>query len=212
MNVAMKQRLVGTLVLGALALILIPMLLDGEGVEAPPMTATIPPAPGIDTTPVPAPVRPVIRADEIAVPLIVPADSESAVAVEETGVEETAGIPAEIPQEPDPASEVAVTVDAPPPDPEQPRLDTQGLPESWSVRLGSFGDRRNAEALHERLVAAGYKAYLRSLRGGNGGLTGVYVGPLMTRGEANRLQAELVLAFELNGIVERFTVESPPAQ
>src|SRR5690349_15559095 len=62
----MKQRLVGTLVLGSLALILIPLLLDGEGVERPPLSGSIPPAPVFDTTPLPEPTRPEILADTLA--------------------------------------------------------------------------------------------------------------------------------------------------
>ncbi|MES2604847.1 MAG: hypothetical protein V4603_07910, partial [Pseudomonadota bacterium] len=64
----MRQRLVGTLVLGCLAIILIPLLLDGDGIEAPPLSATIPPAPVFDTTPIAEPERPIITADSLPVP------------------------------------------------------------------------------------------------------------------------------------------------
>jgi DedD protein len=203
----MKQRLVGTIVLGALALILIPLLLDGEGVEPPPMSATIPPAPVIDTAPLPQPERPEILADA-SLPEVAPTADALAAAPESppaptveptsTAAETTDTITATTPEESN------ATAAVPAADSGEPQLNARGLPEAWTVRLGSFGDRANADALVKRLVAAGHKAYIRPVPSGQGTLNGVFVGPVLTRNEAASLQRELAAAFQLEGIVLQF--------
>jgi DedD protein len=218
----MKQRLVGTLVLGSLALILIPLLLDGEGVERPPLSANIPPAPAFDTTPLPEPERPTILADTLTpepagealdttIDSTTAAATETVTATPDEAPAETVATEAPPPVEPA-AEEVATTVVPPEPEPaaqstSEPALDAAGLPEAWAIRLGSFGNRANADSLVTRLVAAGHKAYIRPVQTGQGTLSGVYVGPLPTRAEAVALQAELKSRFQISdAIVQRFDV------
>jgi DedD protein len=214
LNPAMKQRLVGTLVLGSLALILIPLLLDGEGVERPPLSGSIPPAPVFDTTPIPEPERPEILADALA-----PADSTTdpeAIAepdladatTETTSTDSTdPETPAtdEAPAGTTAAPTVTETAVAPPPAAEpapqsvtEPALATTGLPEGWSVRLGVFGSRANADRLLTRLVADGYKAYVRPV----GVSTAVLIGPVLTQNEAVALQTEL------NGLKAKYQIDN----
>lgn len=178
----MKQRLVGTVVIGCLAVIFIPILLDGEGVSPPDMTASIPQAPPMPAVPVIEPVRPEIASDEVAAP-------EPAATVPEATRQPASASP------------------APPPAPEQPRLAATGIPETWAVRLGSFGEAANAESLVSRLRNGGYKGFARPLVTSRGTLTGVYVGPVLTEREAGRLQQELARAFELDGVVVQFSID-----
>ncbi len=206
MNPAMKQRLVGTIVLGSLALILIPLLLDGEGVERPPLTASMPPAPVIDTTPAPQPERPVILADtlveppapEAAVPEELPADSEANSPPPSDAVPAEAEVAVAAPEPQTAATSAASN--------SEPALDAAGLPEGWTVRLGSFGSRANADALVARLLAAGHKAYIRPVVTGQGSLNGVFVGPVLTRNEAVALRSELASRLQLDGIVQEFDI------
>jgi DedD protein len=89
-----------------------------------------------------------------------------------------------------------------------PARDAQGLPEAWSVRLGVFADRANAEALEARLLTAGHKAYLQPVRTGQGSMSGVFVGPVLTKREADALQQQLAAAFPQEpGIVQQFRIE-----
>jgi DedD protein len=62
---------------------------------------------------------------------------------------------------------------------------------SWSVQLGSFASRANADNLVHRLKAQGFAAYI--LTGGSGAATRhrVRVGPLADRGAAERNAAKL---------------------
>jgi DedD protein len=229
----MKQRLVGTLVLGSLALILIQLLLDGAGVERPPLSATIPPAPVFDTSPLPEPERPRILADNLNLqesglepPAATTDASPDTVATTVTEPEETPGVaeqtPAAAPEERATneianevtTNEAAPTTVAPPAVEEapaqstsEPALDAAALPEAWTVRLGSFGNRANADALVARLLAADHKAYIRPVMSGDVALHGVFVGPVLTRNEAAALSTELKRAFQINdAIVQRYDI------
>jgi DedD protein len=184
LNTAMKQRLVGTVVIGCLAIIFIPILLDGEGVSAPEMTATIPESPPMPVVPVIATQRPDISPDTVTSPQ----DDNT------TNLTNS-------------RSEQANASNDTPPAPEIPRLNTAGLPATWSIRLASFGQLANAEALVDRLRESGYKGFSRPIETSRGPLTAVYVGPVMTENEAARLQPDLAESFELEGVVVQFGID-----
>lgn len=195
MNQSTKQRVVGTVVLLALALIFLPLVLDGDGNYQPAITSRIPETPVIDFMPEPAPERPIIDADRFqsqaqassgvrAVPIAEPADEDQDIL------------------EPEPSSSELELVDS------EPSLDQLSLPEGWSVRLGIFSNRANAANLTERLLDAGYRAYSREIPGAQGVVTGVFVGPHVDRAEANLLKDRLQDEFQLAGLVVRFEVDS----
>ena len=203
MNQAMTQRRTGALVLGCLALIFIPLLLDGEGVQpAGPEPAAIPPAPALSEAVFRERQRPLGRAHQQSAAsepvgleaLDEPADmadiNSPAVSVAAPSAEESAASAAAAPTE-----QVA-------------RLPS-GLPEGWSVRLGVFGDKANAEKLLKQLVDADYKAYSRRIAGTGADRTGIFVGPVLSRADANQLIRELSDEFQLNGLVVRFEIETP---
>ena len=196
------QRIVGALVLVALAVIFVPMLFNRDdagqqiAVDAPAMPET-PAAPIIETQPVEVP--------EPAVAL--PEDYEI---IEEGSVAESNSpnpinpAPAEV--EPAPQAPVQAITTPPPAmveKPVEPRLDTANLPVSWSVQLASLSSRENAEKLQKTLRSQGYNAYIRSADGMNR----VFVGPLVERAEANRLRDQLQRQHKLDGFVVRFKPE-----
>ena len=183
MNTAMKQRLVGTVVIGCLAIIFIPILLDGEGVPAPEMTASIPEAPPMPIAPVIAAERPEINADAIE-------STQDEISTELNNTR---------------SNQLSAVSDMPPA-PELPRLNAAGIPATWSVRLASFGQMANAESLVDRLREKEYKGFSRPIETSRGPFTGVYVGPVMTENEAARLQPELAAAFDLEGVVVQFDI------
>lgn len=198
------QRIVGALVLVALAVIFVPMLFNRDdadqqiAVDAPAMPET-PAAPIIETQPVEVP-EPAVEA--------IPEDYEI---IEEDSVAESS-IPANpidpVPAEAQPAPEApeqAVTAAPPlmPENAEEHRLDTANLPVSWSVQLASLSSRENAEKLQKTLRSQGYNAYIRTADGMNR----VFVGPLVERAEANRLRDQLQRQHKLDGFVVRFKPE-----
>jgi len=213
LNLAMKQRLVGTIVLGSLALIGIPLLLDGEGVETPPLSLVIPPPPRITTTPIPEPVRPAFAVEEIPVQMPIPepvvaaetlaADTPGAAAAGTETAEPTATLAETTPEVP----AVETTPTPPARSDTVPARDVEGLPEAWTVRLGAFAARANAEALVARLLTAGHKAYLQPVTTGQGSMSGVFVGPVLTRTDAEQLRQQLAAGgFGEEGLVQQFRI------
>ncbi len=200
------QRIVGALVLVALAVIFVPMLFNREdpgrqiAVDAPQMPEA-PPTPVIETRPV-----------EVPEPQVEPFPEEFEIIEEERPTAEPEAPAAPIspaPIEPQPAPPVTpgpATVQTPPATqaaPEEKRLDTANLPVSWSVQLASLSSRENADKLQATLRSQGYNAYIRTADGMNR----VFVGPLVERAEANRLRDQLQRQQKLNGFVVRFKPE-----
>jgi DedD protein len=209
LNQAMKQRLIGTVVLGCLALIFIPILLDGEGVQDPtPLPVTVPPAPEITITPLPEPVRPIILSDTDALNIDNTATTSPPADQQVTELE-----PRVSPEANPPALVGEDTVSQPQAQPDavtEPQLTTQGLPQGWSVRLGTFSNRTNAEALVASLILENYKAYSRPVQSGSQTMLAVYVGPVLTQVEATRLQEQLKNEQQLKDtVVVPFTIDTP---
>jgi len=195
------QRMVGALVLIALAVIFVPMLFNREDdlrhvtVDAP----TIPAAP--------APAE--IEMQEVEVPE--PASDPEGFEIIEEGAEAEAASPvgeqASEPIEPVAPSERAPAAQPPVDQPQaakvEPRLDNDNLPVSWSIQLASLSNRASAESLQQTLRSQGYNAYIRTADGMNR----VFVGPLVERSEANRLRDVLQRQQKLDGFVVRFKPE-----
>ncbi|MBB2495025.1 SPOR domain-containing protein [Aquipseudomonas ullengensis] len=189
----LKQRIVGALVLVALAVIFLPMLFSREDelrqvvVDAPSMPAA-PAVPQVELEPVTVP-EPVAE-DEVPPVEPVPTPQDSQPVVSEPAV------PAAVPEAPA-ASQPAAT-----PAPAS-QLDASSLPVSWSVQLASLSSRSGADKLQQTLRSKGYNAYVRSFEGMNR----VFVGPVIERAEADRLRDVLNRQHKLNGFVVRFQPE-----
>jgi len=214
---AYKQRMVGALVLVALAVIFLPMLFSRQD-EQRQVTVDAPAAPQ-------APAVAQIQMETVAVPEPqvlpqepVPSDDEVAEqAAPAAPIASAAPVPAPAPVAkpvaPTPAPAPVVkptTAPAQPiaalsakPDTTQSRVDANGLSVSWSVQLASLSSRASAESLQKTLRSQGYNAYIRSADGKNR----VFVGPLIDRAEADRLRDLLSRQQNLKGFVVRFQPE-----
>ena len=211
---AYKQRMVGALVLVALAVIFLPMLFSRQD-EQRQVTVEAPAAPQ-------APVMPQVQVEPVAVPEPqalpqepVPSDDE--IAQQESAVPAVpvapTPAPAAKPAAPAPVPALAAkpaTAPAQPitaapgkPDTTQSRVDANGLSVSWSVQLASLSSRESAEKLQKTLRSQGYNAYIRTADGKNR----VFVGPLIERAEADRLRDLLNRQQNLKGFVVRFQPE-----
>ncbi|WP_207389000.1 SPOR domain-containing protein [Azotobacter chroococcum] len=192
----LKQRMIGALVLLALAVIFLPMLFTREDevrqvvVEAPPMPKA-PPAPRVEVEPVAVPE-----------PVILPEEPPPSTAVASTPA--TPAVPAASTSTRD---KTQAANPAPPPAQakvaEASRLDANSLPASWSIQLASLSNSANAQALQKTLRSQGYNAYIRHVDGMNR----VYVGPVIERSEANRLRDQLKRQHNLSGFIVRFQPE-----
>ncbi|WP_312255770.1 SPOR domain-containing protein [Stutzerimonas nitrititolerans] len=194
MDRGLIQRMVGALVLIALAVIFVPMLFNREDdarrveVDAPAMPQT-PAMPDVEVQPV-----------EVPEPAAEPFPEEFEII--EEGPETEAQVPAEPITAPPAVAEPTPAPTVEQPKPEQ-RLDAANLPVSWSVQLASLSNRESAEALTAKLRSQGYNAYVRTFEGMNR----VFVGPLVERAEANRLRDVLERQQKLKGFVLRFKPE-----
>lgn len=187
----LKQRIVGALVLVALAVIFLPMLFSREDelrqvvVDAPAMPA--------------APAVPQVALEPVSVPE--PVAEDEVPPVEPVPVPQDQQAIASEPVVPDaPAAVVSQPVATPAP---ASHLDASNLPVSWSVQLASLSSRSGAEKLQQTLRSKGYNAYVRSFEGMNR----VFVGPVIERAEADRLRDVLNRQHKLNGFVVRFQPE-----
>ncbi len=208
---AYKQRMVGALVLVALAVIFLPMLFSRED-EQRQVVVQAPAAPQASAMPQ-VQVEPVVVPEPQALPQEpVPADEEIAVqpAPSKPVAPSAAVAPAPVvakPVTPPPALKPApaqpVAVAPSKPDTSQSRVDANGLSVSWSVQLASLSSRESAESLQKSLRSQGYNAYIRSSDGKNR----VFVGPLIERAEADRLRDLLGRQQNLKGFVVRFQPE-----
>ena len=201
-----KQRMVGALVLVALAVIFLPMLFTRED-EQRQIQVDAPTAPQV-------PVMPQVQVEPVAVPEPQPIAEEPAppeeVAQEQVAPAPAAPAPAPVVSKPvaavkPPAVTPAQTVAQAPAklDTTQKRVDANGLPVSWSVQLVSLSNRASADNLQKTLRNQGYNAYVRS----SGGMNRVFVGPLLERAEADRLRDLLGKQQNLKGFVVRFQPE-----
>ncbi|RRV28929.1 MULTISPECIES: SPOR domain-containing protein [Pseudomonas] len=197
----LKQRMVGALVLVALAVIFLPMLLSREDE----MRRVVVDAPAMPQAPATAEI--IVEPAEVVEPEELPQ--------EPVPVEEVEPQVVEVPEQPAPTAPPVAQQSTPDPvkteqatstAPAKPegRLDANSLPISWSVQLASLSSRAGAENLQKTLRSQGYNAYIRAFDGMNR----VFVGPLIERAEAERLRDQLNRQHKLSGFVVRFQPEA----
>ena len=197
MDQGLKERLVGAAVLVAIAVWLIPWVLDGpeDGADTQASSLQLPsaeePMPMRTQTlklgdaseesaqPAPAPAPAAAPPPQPAVATAEPAKDKTAAASEPQPQAETTLAAAAVPAERPPAA-------AAPPKPEQPKAVGD-----WTVQLGSFSDEANAKRLAQRAGTFGYKAEVSSVRNSGKTLYRVRVGPQATRAAADAAASAL---------------------
>ncbi|MBX8552239.1 SPOR domain-containing protein [Pseudomonas cichorii] len=216
-----KQRMVGALVLIAVAVIFLPMLFTRQDevrqvqVEAP-AAPQAPVAPQVKVDPVPVPEPQILPQEPVPGEEDMSTASQLPPSMPITPAPPAASAPAQAPAQaaapapaPKPAPAATPAAPAPAPAPATTAkavpsgVDANGLSVSWSVQLASMSNRANADNLQKTLRAQGYNAYIRTADGVNR----VFVGPLIERAEADRLRDQLDKQQKLKGIVVRFQPE-----
>jgi DedD protein len=204
MDQGLKERLVGAAVLIAIAVWLIPWVLDGPEapVEATGGSLQLPAAEEpmpmrtqtlrlggaaeteteTDAAPPATAAAPPVEEEPVAVVPPLPAEDRSD-PVETPIVTAARTEPAPAPAAATSPPPAAVTPPKPTPAP--------AATGDWTVQLGSFGDEANARRLAQRTSTFGYKAEVSSYRSGNRTLYRVRVGPAKTRAEADATASAL---------------------
>ncbi|PCH59196.1 MAG: hypothetical protein COC19_07415 [SAR86 cluster bacterium] len=208
MNQSTKQRIVGTVVLIAVGLIVLPMVFDGQGSYQRPIESRIPNPPVITLLAQPQPQRPTIVADSDAILIEATRVSPTVTTVVAASTDDAEIEPNAEPAQVDSSEQSGVQIaNSTPVFSRITSLDEKGLPQAWSVRLGAYSDTDNANKLVEQLKAAGFKAYIREIVSGQGMLTGVFVGPWVERSKVDQYQQQLQQQFPPAGIVVPFEIE-----
>ncbi len=216
----MKQRMVGAIVLVALAVIFIPMLLEDKEppVDAVKLEKQIPPEPSTDYR---TDLIPTEKAAEEAaidsrttmeIPLETITEPErpdalpgeeaelEATAIEEARREEWVIVEEkpETPTESTEADEPAVNTEAPTVV-EMPPATPVG--KGWTIQAGSFGQKPNAEKLMANLKLKGMPAYLSEIKVQDKTLYRVRIGPIESKQKAEQQLREVEANFKLKGAI-----------
>lgn len=177
MNQALKQRLVGALVLLALGVIFLPALFNGGRPRQVDEMKEIPPPPAVEALAFVEPERPAGFADEAVKP-----------------VEQLyAPTPAS------PRGEEMVEKHPPP-----PGLEKNGLPGAWVLQVASFSEATKADELKKALQAKHYKAFTRSIRRDNKTVVRVLIGPELDASRLASAKKAVDRDFKVNSIVVKF--------
>lgn len=173
MEVRVRERLVGALVLVALVVLLVPAVLTGRG-----------------SAPTEPPAQPTRR---VEVPLVdAGAVPEEQILVPEP-VAEAPAPPEVLPPAPapQPAPAAAPATQAPARAESAPQPDAKPQAPAWAVQLGAFSNRAKAEQLVAELKKRRYSAFLLEYRASGQVLYRVRVGPEQDRARAEEIAARL---------------------
>ena len=185
---AFKQRIIGAIVLVALAVIFIPILLPGHrDLGFSETESHIPPKPAELEN---------LKVLELEKPLPAPAPRE----IVRTPIDERS------PPAPKTESETPAVEPKPaaadkkvstPPASQEPKSDTPTTAKAWVVQVGSFSKRDNALRLRDQLRSKGYKTFVEQISTADKTFYRVRVGPVVTRDNALALQKELQAKMKL---------------
>ena len=203
-----QNRLVGTIILVAVGVIVLPVLLDGDKKYNEDQFASIPlvPKPGDEQE-----IESIAPIEQTSVPST-PSEgaSEGMLSEAVTGVEQPAVTtpeppavvpvtpPVQPPQQPTPTPEPPVVVTPPVQPPAPPVQETQPPKgEAWVVQLGALKNAAKVEEIIAKMHFSGYPVYTVPARPVAGQVTRIYIGPSASKSE---LQAILPHLKELTGL------------
>ncbi len=176
MDTRLKQRVIGAVVLTALAIIILPMLLDGSAEHRAKIESAIPEPPAIEITS--------LNVNQVREKMV-EMEAQSATRLPEVLKDEV--------KSPEEAPSFS--------------LNDNGLPISWSLKLGSFKNKDNATRLRQSLRDANYRCYIISTEPDPEPVYRVYVGPMLDKLKLQAAAVELQKQFDLKGTIVRYRIE-----
>lgn len=198
MDNLIKQRLVGALILLALAVVFWPIIFvpGAQGPED--LRVRVPAAPPVDMTPLPEPDSAGLRQGQAAQ---AQNDAVPDVAFPED-VNDPELLPAPLPSREETVliAELAEARDTL----EAPEMDADGLPIAFSLQVATMGNRARAEALRDELVNAGYKGYLKRLKRDDRTLYRVLVGPKYARDDLLPIKQAIDETWRVDSMIIRY--------
>ncbi|MFT5312484.1 MAG: DedD protein [Paraglaciecola sp.] len=211
MTSALQNRLVGTIILVAIAVIFLPDLLDSKKEAKRNLFVELPQKP---------PMKKVTQVQEFDTEQVRQAASRKIEIINEPALDdtpETDKLRADLSQDietknpgqapplmPNDSARIGslgqATVIA---DNQQQLLESAG----WVVQLGSFRHQENVRELLSKLQKAGYRAFSRPVQTSSGELTKVFVGPDLQKEKLEKAISHLKELTNLQGRVTPFTVQ-----
>jgi len=192
MNQALKQRLVGAVVLLALGIIFLPGILR-ENQQAPVNRQTlVPQSPDYQRLNFENPERPehIEPAPEPETMFLPPSEQAPQDALEAVDIQPHVDQQASAGAEPEASNE-----------PDEQEAQLQG---AWVVQVASFRSGERASELRDKLQDEGYRAYVRSASTDLGTVNRVFIGPKIDKKAAQEIKRAVDEAFQLNTLVLRF--------
>jgi DedD protein len=193
LNQQVKTRLVGAVVLVSLAVIFIPMLLDGGNRERSPLEERfVPERSDLDFKPLEIPLQPPKPAEQARLidrPVEVAPEPETATEAPPPVVEAK------------PATEPKATPPPAEPKASPPAAESSDGVLAWVVQVGSFSQQDNAMKLRDRLRSEGFTAFVDRASSAGKTIWRVRVGPELKRENAEKQRERLQQQMKLEGIV-----------
>jgi DedD protein len=220
MDQQLKQRLVGISVIFALAVIFVPMILDGSGQRPKALDIEIPEAPQVearvDVRQKVIELKREVEKIPLKEPLIVDRTSE---ALAENTPDQSKPESTPPPVEPvtppaakEPAPKAEKSVDKPKPaakpkpvktEPTKPKPQVGG--DSWVIQVGSFQDKDKAFKQRDRLRKSRLSAVFIEQYRHNGALRyRVRMGPFLQRDKAQVIRNKVLAKYNIKGLVMRY--------
>ena len=209
MSSALKNRLVGTIIIVALAVIFLPDFLDGKkqtnrepfvSIPAnPPKKPIVEPEAFPTNRVANAAQRPVELEDDVPVDGMLTTEKSADEMGEGKNVtDESTSLPqpveATIAAKNDLASQTVI---------DKPQVTEDA---GWVIQLGSFRHEKNVKGLLNKLEKAGYRAFSRRIQTSSGPLTKVFVGPDLEKQKLEAALPHLKELTDLKGKVTTFKV------
>jgi len=181
MDIALKQRIIGALIIISVAVIVIPSILEGPVIKSRELVLDVPPQPELQA----------YKANTEKYQSLVDAVEEGVdIDQKQADVEEPEKLETFISK----FSSV---------EPPRPTLNPV-----WTVQLGSFTQIENAKDLKNKLQTNKFRSYMRKSKTEKGIRYRVYVGPDIREADANKTVQQLQKEFGLSGLVVRFKLDS----
>ncbi len=201
MTSALKNRLVGTIIVVALAVIFLPDFLDGKKQTNREPFVSVPTNPPVKPIVEPEPF-PSERVAKAAVPEV---EIEDEKALDEAllsneAVENRTQTPQQVTSVPAVDNDLATQTVI---ENKSDAADDAG----WVIQLGSFRHDKNVKALLAKLEKAGYRAFSRKIQTSSGPLNKVFVGPDLEKRKLDTALPHLKELTGLKGKVTTFKVE-----
>lgn len=213
MNTALQNRLVGTILVVALAVIFLPDLLDGQKQVQQDIQINIPKPPAPLATHSLREVNIENIKQQAALPVVVEdiiADDTDVVSVSDTGIgtdtdtQVTPEIDTAVATSPPENSKTNLTASL-----ENQTQRLQADPQEsagWVIQLGSFRHQKNVRELFDILEKAGYRTFSRPVETPSGILTKVFVGPEIDQEKLKAALPHLNEITKLKGRLTPFTI------